>query len=310
MISVVICSHNPRADVIARTLAGLRKQRWPLHAWELLIVDNASERPLAATVDVSWHPRGRHVREETVGLVFARLRGIADTRGRLLVFVDDDNVLGPDYLEQVDAISRRFTDLGAFGAGILEPEFEHPPSPTLVPRLGMLAIRSGAQARRGNDPNDWQMIPWGAGLCVTRAVAERYTHLIQSLAVSTVLGRRGEALFAGEDDVFSWAAVSAGLTFGVFPELRITHLIPDSRLRPAYLVRLTRDRSFSDAVLQYRLQAILPRRIQFVDYLRMPLHGLRRGVFSMRCHWAQLRGADRAATFVASHLAARPVTPC
>ena len=45
--SVIICAHNPRSDYFARILDGLRNQTLPLHKWELLIVDNASQAPFS-----------------------------------------------------------------------------------------------------------------------------------------------------------------------------------------------------------------------------------------------------------------------
>src|SRR5277367_5769846 len=97
-ISVIVCTHNPRADYLRRTLDALREQNFPLNKWELLLIDNASEKPLAEVYDLSWHPQGRHVRELELGLTAARVRGIRESNGGLLVFVDDDNVLAPDYL--------------------------------------------------------------------------------------------------------------------------------------------------------------------------------------------------------------------
>ena len=99
-ISVILCTHNPRKDYLRRVLAGLRAQTLPLHQWELLLVDNASAASLAGRFDLSWHPNARHVREEELGLTPARLRGIREASGAILVFVDDDTVLAPDYLEQ------------------------------------------------------------------------------------------------------------------------------------------------------------------------------------------------------------------
>jgi glycosyltransferase involved in cell wall biosynthesis len=92
-LSVIICTHNPRSDYLRRTLESLRAQTLPTKEWELLLVDNASSEPLASRWDLRWHDNALHVREEELGLTPARLRGIRQSRGRLLIFVDDeDNV--------------------------------------------------------------------------------------------------------------------------------------------------------------------------------------------------------------------------
>jgi glycosyltransferase involved in cell wall biosynthesis len=111
-LSVIICTHNPRADYFAKALAGLRAQE-PLavgQRWELLIIDNASDPSLASQIDLSWHPDARIVQEPRLGLTFARLRGCEEARNAILVFVDDDNILAPDYLRRA---VERFMPTGA-----------------------------------------------------------------------------------------------------------------------------------------------------------------------------------------------------
>jgi glycosyltransferase involved in cell wall biosynthesis len=273
----------------------LRAQTLPLADWELLVVDNGSREAIASSFDLSWHPNGRHIREETVGLTSARLRGIAESTGELLIFVDDDNVLARDYLERAIGMTVRFPFLGAFGAGNLDPEFEQRPSMSVRSRLNLLPIRSCAHAIWTNNPADWRSIPWGAGLCVVRAVADAYPRFVARLPISFVLDRCGDDLFAGGDDLFSWAAAAADRGFGIFPELRVTHLIPAERVTETYLLQLTGDHAFSHAVLGYALGSAPAAAISWTDGLRALLHGARFGIFSMRCRWAELTGRDRAA---------------
>ena len=79
-------------------------------------------------------------------------------------------------------------------------------------------------------PRDAQCKPWGAGLCLTRRVANFYRQLVADLGITAVFDRRGRRLFSGGDDVFTRAATQIDMGFGVFPELRVTHLIPADRL--------------------------------------------------------------------------------
>src|SRR5437870_757728 len=98
-VSVIVCTHNPRDDYFARCVAGLESQTLPRERWELIVVDNASAAGRGPREDLSWHPFVRLLPEATLGLTPARLRGIRDATGELLVFVDDDNVLDADFLE-------------------------------------------------------------------------------------------------------------------------------------------------------------------------------------------------------------------
>src|SRR5262245_5938334 len=116
-VSVIICAHNPKPDYFVRVLGGLRNQTLPLYKWELLIVDNASQLPLASCCDISWHPNGRYILETELGLSYARQRGIQEAAGDLIIFVDDDNVLDQGYLAEAIDIQQEWPSLGAWGSG-------------------------------------------------------------------------------------------------------------------------------------------------------------------------------------------------
>ncbi len=299
-ISIIICTHNPRPDYLARVFEALKAQTLPKEEWELLLVDNASIGRLSEIWGLSWHPRARHIREDELGLTPARLRGIRESCGDLLVFIDDDNVLAPDYLQTAHALLVEHPYLGVIGAGILEPEFEMQPPPELFPHLGRLALRRVSTALWSNNTNDNVCVPWGAGLCVTRRIAESYQQLVKQLNVTELLDRRGEHLFGEGDIAFSWASVAGGQGFGVFPTLHVIHLISADRLNHQYFLRLVHDSSFSGGVLNYLRAGIPPSDSHSGKerYLRMILHGIKNGLFSMRVRWAASRGSDRANLFV------------
>src|SRR5215831_9839033 len=125
MISVIICAYNPRWDYFQRCLAALRAQTMPSHCWELLLIDNCSQIPLADRADLSWHPDARVIRERILGLTPARLRAIRESKRDLLVFVDDDNVLDPDFLEVARRTAEKYPFLASW-SGQCHPEFEKP----------------------------------------------------------------------------------------------------------------------------------------------------------------------------------------
>ncbi len=299
--SVIICTHNPRPGYLRRTLDSLRTQTLPLDQWEFLLIDNASQPPLLGEWDLSWHSQARHVREGELGLTPARLRGIKESAGELLVFIDDDNVLQPDYLTEASAIASNHPHLGVFGAGVLEPEFEIEPARELVPLLSMLALRQVSSERWSDQPKDEDTFPWGAGLCVTREVAEDYGKLIGRMNSSKVLGRTGQQLFCGEDNIFSWTAAAAGKGFGLFPALKITHLISAGRLNQSYFLRLIEGHGFSHGVIRHLLFGEGQNRQHALEAARILLHGMRRGRFSMQCRQARLRGEKRAARYIAEN---------
>jgi glycosyltransferase involved in cell wall biosynthesis len=303
-ISVIICAHNPRQDALRRVLDSLAAQTLSKEKWELLLVDNASGDQLATRWPLSWHPNARHVREDQLGLTPARLRGIREARGDVLVYVDDDNVVAADYLETAQSLLLKHPQLGVIGAGTLAPEFATQPSPELLPYLGFLTLRQVSTALWSNNPDDHAAVPWGAGLCVTRGVADAYEQLVRrlnGLNVDHLLDRRGLHLFGDGDVAFSWASAARGLGFGVFPELHVTHLISADRVSQGYFLRLAQDSGLSGGVF-YFLRTGLPPGDGLGSaerYLRLLLRGMRKGLFAMRLGLAVSRGEDQARAFIA-----------
>ncbi len=66
-ISVIICTHNPRPDYLGRVLEALKAQTLSKDQWELLLIDSASDDPIAGRVDLLWQPNAKHIRETAIG---------------------------------------------------------------------------------------------------------------------------------------------------------------------------------------------------------------------------------------------------
>lgn len=251
LCTVIICTHNPRHDYLQRALGALRKQSLGHCQWELIIVDNASEAPVETWLDISWHPRGRLVREQELGLTPARLKGISEAKGDILIFVDDDNILGFDYLERALEIGEQWPMLGSWGAAIIAPEFEVVPAPSLQPYIRWLAIREERGNLWSNNPIEHSAVPWGAGLCVRRDVAKVYVDECTSTPLGNTLDRRGTSLASGGDALLALSARYLGLGWGVFLALNITHLIPAFRVTESYLLRMAEQMTESNQLLHY-----------------------------------------------------------
>lgn len=248
MPSVIICTHNPRGDYLHRTLEGLKAQTSRKEAWELLLIDNHSDQPLLGRFDLSWHPNGRIVREDELGLTPARLRGVRESQSELLVFVDDDNVLDPNYLAEAAAIHARLPQIGAFGGSIV-PEFETPPPPQTEPLWPSLALRSVTEDRWASFV--FYPTPCGAGLCLKKAIALRYAETLKSSPLRRLLDRKGSSLASAGDIDMIMTAPDTGYGVGVFAALKLTHLIDARRCSESYLLRLEENIICSETLLAY-----------------------------------------------------------
>ena len=245
-LSVILCTHNPRSAFLAETLAGLRAQTLGVERWELIVVDNASNAPLAP--DLTWHPNARIIREDRVGLTLARLCGFRAAEGELFVLVDDDNVLAPDYLALALDLAVKWPLLGAWG-GQCTGRFEREPEPWTRKYWHLLGIREFPRDLWSNVLGINQPVPIGAGMCVRRAVAERYMELLDRNPKRATLDRASDRLMSCGDTDLALTSCDLRLGTGLFTDLRLTHLMPARRLEEDYLRELARGIAYSDVIL-------------------------------------------------------------
>jgi hypothetical protein len=300
-LSVVICTHNPRADFLSRTLASLRVQTLPFTEWELIVVDNASREALSLEAVRAGHPAARVVPEPEVGLTAARLRGIAEARADLLVFVDDDNILEPDYLACATGLSTTRPMLGVWGCGSYTPEWEVVPPPGFTEYLRYLAVHRAPRDHWSDRPFDYEAMPAGAGLCVRAAVARRYADNVRNDPRRKLLGRTGGNLAGCEDFDLALTATDLGLGTGVFTALAMTHLMPRGRVEENYLLRLIEGHACSTVLLMaLRNPGFKPPRGGLLARIRE--FRLRRSLepVPLKIHDARRRGERRAWKQIAS----------
>jgi len=243
-ISVILCSHRPNEGRLLRTLGALAQQDIDTERWECLLVDNASDGcfPEVALLRERL-PSLRIVAEPELGLSHARRRGCLETNAPVLVFVDDDNLLAPDYLSRVLELFERHARLGGLGGKVL-PEFELTPPAWTEEFHSLLALRDLGPAPLVSPPAEpgplksWpSCAPVGAGMALRRQALQ--TWLAQASS-PRLCDRRGSSLSSGGDNDMVAHVLEAGWQVAYFPELSLVHLMPAGRLETGYLGRLNR----------------------------------------------------------------------
>lgn len=251
-VSAVLCTHNPRAEPLARVLAALAQQTLPATDWELVVVDNASTPALAGR-GFTFPANAVHVLEPELGLTPARLAGLARSGAPVIVLVDDDTVLAPDYLENAAQLFEAHPEVGAAG-GRIRGEFGVPPRAWMSGHIDLLAIRDfGPRPIRAlihNEAGPWE--PCGAGMVLRAGVARAYGARSAS-GQRRRLDRVGTRLTSCGDTDLARTAGDLGLQLAYEPSLSLTHLIPAGRLTLRYLVRLAYSVQ-RDGWLLYRLR--------------------------------------------------------
>ncbi len=246
LLTVIIPTHNPDPARLQRTLLGLRAQTHPAADWELVLVNNASTNFPSASFFSDCAPQNSSVvLEPELGLTAARRRGLTAARGDLVVLVDDDNVLAPNYLAEVAALFATQPRLGA-ASGKSLPEFAVDPAEWTREFFPLLALRDLGEAPliatslrpAGATCNEYPVCaPIGAGMALRRAAWEAW---LQAPAAHSLSDRRGSALSSGGDNEIVCQVLEAGWHVAYFPSLVLTHLIPAARLEADYLARLNR----------------------------------------------------------------------
>jgi len=267
-LTVIICAHNPRPDYLGRVLNSLRTQTLPKQQWELFLIDNASRQRLSDLWDLTWHPHARHLHEAQLGKTPALLSGIREAEGNILVVVDDDNVLAPDYLMCALSKMSAYPNVGVWNGTVL-PEFEKTPARWKKSFLPYLAINEEASDRISKDIES-APLPIGAGMVFCREVAREYADWMSSAARkrTIALNRKGGGLFAGEEDTeLGLIAIKSGFACGRTPSLQLTHLMPRKRVSARYLFRIVRDISYAH-ILIYRWHGLRRGQINTRDFIR------------------------------------------
>jgi len=128
--AIIIPTFN-RCDVLIQTLGNLSKLDYPESRWELVVVDDGSNDNTEMAVR-TWincnRLRARYIRQENSGPAKARNLGVAATRAEVLVFIDNDILVQPDFLQKhVEAITKNrgcwIMGRIAFSAKLLETPF-------------------------------------------------------------------------------------------------------------------------------------------------------------------------------------------
>lgn len=116
--SVIIPTHN-RPVKLANLVASLREQDLPADAYEIVVVDDGSA-PAVQLMQTDG-PHCVVLRLEGVERSAARNAGAAAARGRIIIFVDDDATVRPDFIALHIRAHEEWKDALAVGAAILEP---------------------------------------------------------------------------------------------------------------------------------------------------------------------------------------------
>jgi glycosyltransferase involved in cell wall biosynthesis len=248
--TVVVCTHD-RADVLGDAVAAAAAQAGANDA-EVLVVDNASTdgTPAVLAEMVLRHaPLVRVAREPRLGLSAARNRGLADARGDVVVYLDDDAVPRPGWLA---ALLRPYAEPAvACTGGRIALAFPTPPPAWLPPEIhgAFSAFDLGDAPRRlryGRDD-----YPYGANVSFRAATARALG------GFSTRLGPLGRVELVHDETDLCYRLDRAGHEVRYVPDAIVDHRVGVERMAPERILRRFRMTGRSGAVFVLRNRGLL-----------------------------------------------------
>lgn len=235
MISVIICTYN-RDKYIYNVLKSLAQGTLSCSEYEIVLVDNNCtdrtreevERFCADFPDVTL----RYFVETRQGLSNARNRGITESKGDILVYVDDDATVNDGYLSCYRDWFAAHPEIDAAGGPII-PHYETGAEPAWMTYFIKRLLTGYLYFGEKPGPFPGENYPGGGNAAYRKSVFDKVG------LYNTELGRNGDSLAGGEEkDIFN-KMKKEGMKFAYLPGAILYHSIPAYKLEPDYFNRLT-----------------------------------------------------------------------
>jgi glycosyltransferase involved in cell wall biosynthesis len=230
-VTVIVCTRN-RGQDLARGLESIAASKMPsTTTWEILVVDNNStDRTREVVEDFSrrYPGRFRYLLEPKLAKFNALNSGIANARGEILAFVDDDVTVEPRWLRNLTAelcSSREWA--GTAGRILPAQTFEPPPWLSWEHCGGILC----GNFDLGNHPSELDLnhAPHGANMAFRRAMFENYG------GFKTGLGPGPQRLPNGDTEL-GRRLMKAGERLRYEPSAVVYHPVAQGRLTKEYFL--------------------------------------------------------------------------
>ncbi len=242
--TVAICTRN-RATLLDGALREACAQARALGDASVLVVDNGSTDETRAVV--LGHPGVRYVFEGAVGLSNARNSALEHAEHGVLVYLDDDAVPQAGWLEALRKPLLEDSRIAAVGGRIVPSWSAAPPAWV----KGAL-VRSAFSLLERTDAFELNTTPrtWICGA----SFAIRTSALKAVGGYSDRLGRKGESLLSGEEELVFRRLIARGDRVVYRPDAVVAHIVHEERLRRRWVLRRFFAQGVSNGILEgYRV---------------------------------------------------------
>lgn len=234
MLSVIICTYN-RDKYIYNVLKSIADNDLATDGYEIVLINNNSTDNTDAECRrfaMDYSEINFHVFiEKNQGLSYARNRGIKESKGDILVYVDDDATVNKEYLRTYTAFFTSHPEAMAAG-GPIQPVYETE-APSWMSHYTKNLITG--YLYYGNDVKEFTngRYPGGGNAAYRKEVFDRIG------LFNVELGRKGNSLAGAEEkDIFDKMG-GLGMRFFYLPDAILYHIIQPVKLTKDYFDRLT-----------------------------------------------------------------------
>lgn len=258
-LSVIFCTYN-REKYIYNAMKSIAEQDYSRSDYEIVLVNNNSTDSTETICkqfcvdypDVEF----RYFVETNQGLSYARNRGVKESRGDILVFVDDDATAFDHYLSTISSFFDQHPTVSACGGPIV-PVYE-------VEKPKWLSIYTeqllGGALYEGDKDKPFRngKYPGGGNSAFRKEVFSKYG------LFNVDLGRKGNGLIGAEEKDLYDRLTRGQEVFYYLPQMGIHHYIPAKKLTEEHFRELTysigkseriRTKSVSEKAYQSRLMS-------------------------------------------------------
>jgi len=208
-ISVVVSTRNRDEHILPCVVSILEN---PGSDFEVVVIDQSpADASRLALSGLMSDPRLRYVKSPTTGLSVSRNQGVAEARGAILAFTDDDCRVPTSWVADVRAVFDADAELAMlFGAVLLRREDQ---------AKGFAAEFAPGEHREFQGRFPSMHLPWGIGA----NMAMRSDVFTRVGTFDSLLGA-GAHFHAGEEIDLTIRAIGAGLKVRHTPDISVVHL--------------------------------------------------------------------------------------
>lgn len=233
-ISVIICTYN-REKYLYHILKSIAQNTLEKNIFEVLVIDNNSNDNTKKIFEQFKKDfpeiNARYIFEQQQGLSFARNRGIIESAGDILIYVDDDALVNKEYLQSYFDFFQKNTHIFAAGGPIIPLyETQEPKWMSFYTKQLLTAyLYNGDKIKPFRKTN----FPGGGNAAYRKIVFDKVGFF------NTELGRKGDNLAGAEEkDIFDKMR-TRNMQIFYLPKSILYHKIPQKKLEKPYFDKLT-----------------------------------------------------------------------